>query len=254
MKKSFVLYILYLPLLTYCQLFNNVEIGIINDKDGYTFIREGYRTSTPIKDTIFEGEFFQFIPNDTLDWYQVRKWEHKIFETDSIDWMQLYKKRDLPGFVHKSRIINIKNLQKSRQYRLIDSLFNIEVELYNENISVEELYINRVVDYEEIYTPILDLFISYMCQYKDEKLFKKFLDILIINSGSAYETPLCALGYIYLCQPEMLLKNLYEYKSDIINDNLVFGFLCVSTGREEEIENYYDLKRKIEELTTTNKH
>ena len=165
MKKSIIIYILFLPFLTYSQLFT-MEIGIINDTDGYTLIREGNTTSFPIKDSIFEKEFFLFIPNDTMDWYQVWKWEHKYFDADSVDWIEFYKKEQIPGFVHKSRIVNIINLNKNQQFGLIDSLFNLEIGIYNNIISAEDIFANRSISYEEIYTPVLQIFVNYICAYK----------------------------------------------------------------------------------------
>jgi hypothetical protein len=132
------------------------------------------------------------------------------------------------GYVHKSRIQNIKYLEKETQFKLIDSIFDKEAILYIERIksSTNERNTGRY-HHEEKFTPILDLFIEYTCKSFDEVLLRKFFDILIIESGSADESPPTALGYIYRCQPDLVNKLVKEYDNITITESLEFGKLNI---------------------------
>lgn len=251
MKKGIFIYIICLPFLVTSQVLTT-EVGVINDPDGYILIRQSQTVASPINDTIFKGELFYFTSNDSSNWYQVKKFEHKIYETDSIDWMKLYKKWDLPGFVHKGRIINIENLDKTIQTVLIDSIFNIpKTGIKNENDYVEKLFENKSISLVEIYHPILNLFVHYMCLYNDEKILDSYFELLILLSGSPDEAIRVALGYVYECQPEMIIEKIQDLDNNNLISDLEFGFISATYAREEEIENYSKLKREIEKLSTT---
>lgn len=204
--KTFLTLLLLIPLITSGQLYGDHEVAIINDKDGFSLIRNNSDIHSEVVDTLYNGEFFQYIRNDISDWYKV------------------YKMWNTSGYVHKSRIQNLKHLEKEIQYNLIDSIFDKEAILYKERI--KSTFKNRGAEryyHEEKFTPILDLFIDYMCKSFDETLLSNFFDILIIESGSADETPPTALGYIYKCQPRLVNKLVKEYGNSIITESLVFG-------------------------------
>lgn len=188
------------------QIYGEHEVAIIKDKDGFTLIRKSPDKNSAIVDTLFDGEFFQYIKTDTSDWYKT------------------YKMWNTTGYVHKSRIQSLKSLEKETQYNLIDSIFDKEAILYKERIkSTTKERSSGWYYHEEKFTPILDLFIEYMCKSYDDTLMRKFFDLMIIESGSADETPPTALGFIYKCQPELVNKLVKEYNNSVINDNFEFG-------------------------------
>jgi len=252
MKKGIFIFVICLPLMVNSQVIT-YEVGIIDDPDGYTLIRQNQTIASPINDTIFKGELFYFTPNDSSNWYQVRKFEHKVIETDSTDWMQLYEKWNLPGFVHKTRIVNLESLDKNIQAIMIDSVFNIpKIGIKGDHEYVQELFKNKSLHLVEIYHPILNLFVHYMCQYGDEKILDSYFELLLLLSGSPDETIRVAMGYVYECQPEMIIDKIQELDDDNLIRDLEFGFISATYGREKEIENYSKLKSEIEKLTTTN--
>jgi hypothetical protein len=254
MKNGIIIYMICLPLLVTSQVIS-YKAGIIDDPDGYTLIRQSQTVNSPINDTIFKGELFYFTPNDSSNWYQVRKFEHKIYKTDSIDLTKLYKKWDLPAYVHKSRIIDLENLNKTSQAFLIDSIFNIpKIGIKSENDTVEKLFENKSMSLVEIYHPILNLFVNYMCNYNDEKILDSYFELLMLLSGSPDEAIRVALGYVYECKPEMIIEKIREIDDDNLINELEFGFIGATYGREDEINNYNKLKNEIEKLTTTNYH
>lgn len=204
--KSFFTLMLLIPLFTSGQLYGDHEVAIIKDKDGFSLIRNNSDKQSEIVDTLYNGEFFQYISNDTSDWYKV------------------YKMWNTSGYVHKSRIQNLKHLEKEVQYKLLDSIFDQETLLYAERMKSTTK--NRDPGWyyhEKKFTPVLDLFIDYMCKSFDENLLSKFFDILLLESGSADELPPTAFGYIYKCQPDLVDKLVRKYDNSIITENLLFG-------------------------------
>lgn len=225
-----------IPVITKAQLYAELEIGIINDPDGFTYIRNGQELKASVIDTLHDGEFFQFVPND------------------STDWLEVYKMWNVKGFVHKSRIKNIKNLQKPKQKALIDSVFSKELKLHIDYFSESKKRQAKASKFhEEKFSPVLNLFIYYMNRSYDEMLMSEFFNILIVESGSADELPSWTLGYIYMSNPKEVIDLVRKYDKELINSHLEFGFVNVTYGRKDEIENFEYLEKQIEEITTANK-
>ncbi len=65
-------------------------VGIINDKDGYTNVREAPSNEAKVIDKITDKEYFYYVPNSNSDWWQVSR-------KDDI--------KAIVGYVHKSRIL-----------------------------------------------------------------------------------------------------------------------------------------------------
>lgn len=65
-------------------------VGIINDKDGYTNVREAPSNEAKVIDKITDKEFFYYVPNSNSDWWQVSR-------KDDI--------KAIVGYLHKSRIL-----------------------------------------------------------------------------------------------------------------------------------------------------
>jgi hypothetical protein len=106
--------------------------------------------------------------------------------------------------------------------------------------------------HEEKFGPTLELFVWYMCKNYDQNLIHKFCEILNLESGSADELPSWALGYIFLCAPDLTINSVKKINSQIVYGHLEFGFSNVTYQKENEIQNYSELKMKIEKITTTN--
>jgi hypothetical protein len=227
--KAILLFLIFLPIMSLSQLYGDNNIGIINDSDGYTFIRKGLGTNTEIKDTLFDREYFKYIPTDSTDWYQV------------------FKMWNSNGFVHKSRIRNLKSLSRKKQYDLINSTFDKEISSYQKKINTNKGGFRNY--HEEKFSPILDLFIHYSNKKYDDKLMRKFFDLLIIESGSADELPSTALGFIYNLNSKNIFNLIKEYDNLTILDNLYFGASFENSNtpnnlfllKEQMIENQIDI-------------
>lgn len=89
-----------------CCKTNAQELGIINDPDGYTHIREGKGTSFNVIGRITEGQQFKYFPDETNWW--------KIETIVSFG-------EPVTGYVHKSRI----------QPYVLESSTNCKCQLFN---------------------------------------------------------------------------------------------------------------------------
>jgi hypothetical protein len=219
MKAAFSI-LLLAPFFSMAQLYDKYDIAFINDRDGFTFIRSGQSQGSPVIDTLFNGEFFQFVPTDTSEWWSV------------------YKMWNVSGFVHKSRVKPLTAYARTEQRHLIDSIFRIEKQTY---LSQNEGITNH---HEEKFSPVLYLFLKYIEVEFDSMLFKQFLDILMVEIGSADELPPTALGYVYILYPDRVLSELRKRNEKNLVDLLEFGFLNVMIDRSD----YERLNQKIENL------
>ena len=83
---------------------------------------------------------------------------------------------------------------------------------------------------------------------RDTTALIRFFDIMNLETGSADETPAWALGYIFLCESNFTIQMMENNYSKILLDNLEFGILNVTYQKENEIENFEDLKNKLDSL------
>ncbi|MFT6747994.1 MAG: hypothetical protein ACJAZ2_002352 [Glaciecola sp.] len=206
MNSKILILCLILPAISFAQLFGSNKVGIIKDNDGFTFIRKGPAQEATVIDTLFTGEFFQFEPSD------------------SSDWIKIYKMWNVNGYVHKSRIQDINKLSRNVQKIYLDSIFKKEAFTYAKRINKWDGKTSGLYNFHETkFVPSLHLFIKYMCDSFDERLFRKLLDILIIEEHSADETPSTALGFIFRCYPQKVQLIVNEYSSPVIKDCLMLG-------------------------------
>jgi uncharacterized protein YgiM (DUF1202 family) len=110
------------------------EKAIINDPDGYTNIREEQNSKSRILGKVKEGQVFFFYANPSSDWWQV---EFNASNSDEIN-----------GFIHKSRIIPIRDKLTTTYYHEFEPTAS-DFRLLRRNISKKDLppyYIIEMVD------------------------------------------------------------------------------------------------------------
>ena len=184
-----------------------------------------------VVDTIFQGELFFFSPTEE-------------------NWWNVFKMWNSEGYIHSSRIKNIKALTTIEKKDLIDSIFNIEIKLssislYKQTHQERE---NSKIFWEERFTPILEMFAEYICETKDKELFEKFKTIIYQNGGSADETPSWTLGMIFVCQPDWTIEMITTATGySVLKDHLKWGFMNVVPYVEDskEYKALYDKFNKI---------
>jgi len=237
MKALIILTIgLLMPILNFGQS----ELAMINDPDGFVNVRADKSADSEILFKIKETEFFLSEP--TADnWWKIDNFHTKT------------------GFVHKSRIQLIKDLTEEKKRDLIINSIN---GLYDYRIKYDSLrlilpndermeLLGEFENFEEtIYTPLLPFLSGLFCKNKDIDLLDRYLKIMIINQMSANEMPAWSLGDCYLCQPGLVIKRIDNYNGkerEYLWSILTFGFENVTWKKESEIENYDELKNRLDE-------
>ena len=220
--------------------FGQSELAMINDSDGFVNVRADKSTDSEILFTITDGAFFLCEPT-TNNWWKVDNFYTKT------------------GFVYKSRIRLIKDLTEKQQRDLtINSInrlndYRVEYDSLRQILPNEERQklLGEFEDFEEtIYTPLLPFLSRLFCKNKDIDLLEKYLKIMIINQMSANEIPAWCLGDCYLCYPDLVIKQIKNYRGkdrEYLWSMLIFGFENVTWKKESEIENYKELKNKLNE-------
>jgi len=237
MKGLIILTIgLLIPILNYGQS----ELGMINDPDRFVNVRADRSTDSEILFKIKENDFFLCEPT-TDNWWKIDNFYGKT------------------GFVHKSRIQLIKDLKENQQRDLIiNSIKGLnDYRLKYDSLRLilpddERMKLLREFEnFEEtIYTPLLPFVSVLFCKNKDTYLLDNYLKVMIVNQMSANESPAWSLGNCYLCQPDLVIKRINNYSGkdrEYLWSMLTFGFENVTWQKESEIDNYNELKNKLNE-------
>ncbi|MFC0875772.1 hypothetical protein ACE01N_04215 [Saccharicrinis sp. FJH2] len=88
-----------------------------------------------------------------------------------------------------------------------------------------------------------------ICENNDTILFDCFLEMILKTKDSANETPSNILGGIFICNPGLVKNRLTEkYKDEFLINLLEFGFNNRTYDRKEEIKNYAELEKQLNQL------
>jgi hypothetical protein len=203
------------------SIYGQNNLARINDVDGFTFLRNGQSINSVIIDTIYENEFFYCIQSNS-DWFEVTeiKWDRMGYP--------------IKGFIHKSRIQMIDELNNEKLKELIQSVFknaeNLGIEVNNfalkdtydnenkswrsknDSLDFKDIY-QRNNDYSERYfSPILKTFSDYFCKSQDIETFDLFIITLWAHKGSANEMLSFTIGECFICEPELVEKQIKSIK------------------------------------------
>ena len=89
-----------------------------------------------------------------------------------------------------------------------------------------------------------------VCENKDKELFEYFLDMIIVTSGSANETPADVIGGIFICQSDLVAFELNgKYKFETLIEDLNFGFANRTFDVKDRTSNYKELKLRLKEIS-----
>lgn len=192
-----------LTILTFCSLTLLAQNGpaIINDSDGFTNVRSGPETDNKVIDTLFNEDFFYFKLDENSDWAKVTAW----------------KGRQIEGFIHKSRIQEVKNLDNhslkemilrvlERQRTLADSF---RAAWKAKDSLAYRTTVRELEHYSDTkYDPILQVIPEYFCSTSDIETIDKFFATMWADKGSANEMPSFSIGDCFICNPDLIIKQL----------------------------------------------
>ncbi|MCW3807995.1 SH3 domain-containing protein [Plebeiibacterium marinum] len=235
MKTLIILTIgLLMPILNFGQS----ELAMTSATDGFVNVRANKSTDSKILFKIKETEFFLCEPTED-NWWKIDNFYTKT------------------GFVHKSKIQLIKDLKEKQQRALIINSINQlrdyrikydSLRLILPNEEIKEL-LSEFENFEETnYTPLLPFLSGLFCKNKDIDLLDNYLKIMNDNQKSANEMPAWSLGDCYLCQPDLVIKRIDNYRGkdrEYLWSMLTLGFENVTWKKESEIEDYDELKNRL---------
>jgi predicted transposase YbfD/YdcC len=198
-----------LTLLAFCSLTLLAQNGpaIINDLDGFTNVRSGPGTDHEVIDTLFNEDFFYFKFDDNSDWAKVTAW----------------KGRQIEGFIHKSRIQEVKNLDNKSLKEIIIKVLDRQRTLADnfraawkaKNSLAYRTTVRELEYYNDTkYDPILQVIPEYFCSTNDAEIIDKFFATMWSDKGSANEMPSFSIGDCFICNPDLVTERLHK-----INDN-----------------------------------
>ncbi|MCF6244399.1 MAG: hypothetical protein L3J43_05130 [Sulfurovum sp.] len=131
-------------------------------------------------------------------------------------------------------------------------VFNKYMKLYSQdngtNMKNSELLTNY--EFKEL-TEALTIFSKNYCSSPNKRTLDKFIEVLTLTEGSAFESPSTTLGKIYICQPNAIIgkiKSLHEEKKKYILKSLSFGFKNIVYKKEHEVKNYKNLVKQLNNL------
>ncbi|SFT35091.1 hypothetical protein SAMN05216474_0041 [Lishizhenia tianjinensis] len=230
-KLFLAILFVFLSILSTAQNDFESNFGLLKDSAGFTYMRSTQSSNSKIVDTLYAKDFFVYYPTDTSDWFWV------------------LKACDEGGFIHKNSIQDILDLPVIEKYHLIDSIFQLEAIHYPLLLNGDSLQKQKALNFHEFkYAPTLTLFNAYILSEYDESLVRQFIDLLLLEKGSADEYPTWILGSIYLKYPDHIIQLIEEYDHYILYADLEFGFLNVTYEKTKVIENYNELKNKMDQF------
>lgn len=217
------------------------KFAIIKDVDGYTNIRLEENKNARIIDTLEKGEFFRCVGyKDGKEWQKVSiyKWH----------------KGCIVGYIHGSRVQLVEKLGLMEQKKVIRCVLEkhnkvvqrgYEIDLSNSKDNRQE--IEEFNDNQ--YSPALSILPNYFCQTQDKELLLQFFETLLYSTASCSEEPSNAIGECYICQPEMVLSELSQYKGkkekEVICNNIEFGFLNAIDKKDKKFK---ELESKLNKM------
>jgi len=248
----------------FCTLtiFAENKLAIINDPDGFTNIRSGQGKIFSVIDTINKDEFFYCDPKIQDEWIKViaMKWKGS---------------KQVEGYIHRSRIQFVENLDYKKQKKIIAQILNKQriladnfrnAWINNDRIAYKTTR-EEVELYSEIkYSPILDVLPKYFCSTNDTDILQLFFSTIILdvlpkyfcstndtdilqlffstmwaNKGSANEMPSFAIGECFICKTDIVIAQLKKIRNveqkELIFDSIEWGLLNYFSVDEKEKSN-----------------
>ena len=205
--------------------FADNKVARIKDVDGFTYIRTGQGKDFSIVGTVDTTEFIYCEPTTKSDWVKVM----------TLSWGE---KKQVEGYIHKSRIHLIENIDTNEQKRLLTKILNTQKDLAdkfriafeNKNHKAYRKAVNELESYDELkYTPILSILPKYFCATGDSAIIKMFFATMWADRGSANETPSFEIGKCFICNPDLIIRELTKLKTkkekNSIIDSIEWGLL-----------------------------
>lgn len=192
-----------LTLLIFCSFSLLAQNGpaIIKDSDGFTNVRSGPGINFEVIDTLYNEDFFYFKLDENSDWAKVTAWKGRQFE----------------GFIHKSRIQEVKNLDNNSLKEIIVKVLDRQRVLANnfraawksKDSLAYRTTVRELENYNDTkYDPIIQVIPEYFCSTEDIEIIDKFFATMWADQGTANELPSFSIGDCFICKPDLVIERL----------------------------------------------
>jgi len=226
-------------------IFAENKLAIINDPDGFTNVRSGKGREFPIIDTIKKDEFFYCDLKTEDEWIKIiaMKWKNS---------------KQVEGYIHRSRIQLVENLDNKKQKELIVQILNRKKVLADNFQADRDSITYRIREelelYSEIkYSPILEILPKYFCSTNDIEVLQLFFSTMWADRGSANEIPSFSIGECFVCKTDIIIEQLKKIKNaeqkELIFNNIEWGLLNyfkVDEGEKSDNKEFNRLKIRLE--------
>ncbi len=189
--------------------FSNNKVDRIKDADGFTNIRSGQGKDFSIVGSVDTTELIYCESTTKSDWLKVM----------TLSWGE---KKQVEGYIHRSRIQFIEDIDTNEQKQLLTEIINKHKELAdkfriaceNKNHKGYLKAVNELESHSELkYTPILNILPNYFCATGDSTIIKLFFATMWSDRGSANETPSFEIGRCFICNPDLIIRELAKLKT-----------------------------------------
>lgn len=187
-----------------------MKVARINDKDGFTNIREGQGAEFKIVGTLTAEDFF-YCEQSNSDW-----WKASAIKLND-------RGQQIEGYIFKDKVQFLSTLPDTTKRKLIQTVFETHKQLatnfqnawkskdslaYRTTRSALENYSDSKYD------PILDIFPNYFCKTLDSITLNLFFAAIWTDNGSANEMPSFAIGDCFVCHADVVLRQLKSVKDN----------------------------------------
>ena len=249
MKKPKRYILTILSFLSTLTIFAENKLAIINDADGFTNVRSGQGKEFSVIDTIKKDEFFYCDLTVRDEWIKIvaMKWKDA---------------KQVEGYVHRSRIQLVENLDNKKQKELIVQILNrqkiladnFQIAWKNKDSIAYRTTRNELELYSDIkYSPILDILPKYFCSTNDTEILQLFFLTMWANKGSANEMPSFAIGYCFVCKTDIVIEQLTKIKDtehkELILDHIDWGLInhfSIDENEKSKNREYDNLKVRLD--------
>lgn len=159
------------------------EVGLINDPDGYTNVREDASLKSKIVGKIYKDQVFQYFPSEDAKWYCV-----------AVD--------GNGGYIHSSKVVSIAILPSEKIREIIFAAYKKMNDWLKGKIKLSEA--EGVKFNDDVYDVALAMARDYVAENKDEELLSLFFENYLLDSEGFSESPSISIGESLLIAPEFV--------------------------------------------------
>ena len=247
-KKHILIILSFLCTLT---VFAEEKLAVINAPNGFATIHSGQGNEFSVTDTIYKDDFFD------CEWTEKDEW----IKITAIKWND--NGEQVEGYIPRSKIQLIENFDRKKQRTLIIQILkkqkkladNFRATCRNDKDTIAyRKTVKELEQYNDIkYAPILKFLSKYFCLTSDAKVLQPFFSTMWADRGSADERPTFAMGECFVCQPDIVIKQLKKIKNAEQKEHLMnkiewglLNFFEVDEDEKSDSQEFNQLKIRLE--------